>query len=143
MRFQFGQMPLKPSYPGKHVFSTESCRDENSLNMPNCVDECCVGPGERPANRLIGEGKAETFQLCKALTCTTKQQVVARAKEVIRKEGRHLLFERWKTRGHDEQTEKCTYDLIPELATRLDIKHGEVSFYPALALSGHGYFNAT
>ena len=23
----------------------------NCLSIPNCVDECCAGPGERPANR--------------------------------------------------------------------------------------------
>ena len=32
--------------------------------------------------------------------------------------------------------------LIPELATWLDRKHGQVGFYLAQALSGHGCFNA-
>ena len=32
--------------------------------------------------------------------------------------------------------------LIPELATWLNRKHGEVAFYLAHALSGHGCFNA-
>ena len=39
------------------VLGTERCGTENSLNIPNCIDECCAGPGERPANRLIVVGK--------------------------------------------------------------------------------------
>ena len=31
--------------------------DENCLSIPNCVDECCAGPGERPIKRFIGGGK--------------------------------------------------------------------------------------
>ena len=30
----------------------------NSLSIQNCIDECCVGRGERSANRFIGGGKA-------------------------------------------------------------------------------------
>ena len=36
------------------VLGTEMCGAENCLNIPNCVDECCAGPGERPTNRLFG-----------------------------------------------------------------------------------------
>ena len=39
------------------ILGTERCGDENCLSIPNCVDECCAGPGERPVNRFIGGGK--------------------------------------------------------------------------------------
>ena len=44
-------------------------------------------------------------------------------------------------RWHGEETWRWTYRLIPELATWLNRKHGEVGFYLAQALSGHGCFN--
>ena len=34
----------------KKLFSAERCGAENSLSIPNCLHECCAGPGERPAN---------------------------------------------------------------------------------------------
>ena len=40
------------------------------------------------------------------------------------------------------QNERWTYRLILELTTWLNRKHGEVGFYLAQALSGHGCFNA-
>ena len=43
----------------------------------------------------------------------TNQRVIVRAKEAIRKKGRYGIVERW----HDEQTDRWTYRLIPELAT--------------------------
>ena len=46
------------------------------------------------------------------------------------------------TRWHGDQSGRWTYHLIPELATWLDRKHGQVGFYLAQALSGHGCFNA-
>ena len=45
-------------------------------------------------------------------------------------------------RWHGKQTGRWTYRLIPEFATGLNRKHGEVGFYLAQALSGHGCFNA-
>ena len=45
-------------------------------------------------------------------------------------------------RWHGEQTGRWTCCLIPELATWLNIEHGEVAFYLAQALSGHGCFDA-
>ena len=45
-------------------------------------------------------------------------------------------------RWHGEQTGRWTYRLIPELATWLNRKYGEIGFYLAQALSGHGCFNA-
>ena len=71
----------------------------------------------------------------------TNQQVIAREKEIICKEGRRKLGEIWQSRWHGEQTERSTYHLIPELATWLDRKHGKVGFYLAQALSGHDCFN--
>ena len=44
-----------------HAIQKKLFSAENSFSIPNCVDKCCVGPGERPANRLIGEGKAENL----------------------------------------------------------------------------------
>ena len=84
-----------------------------------------------------GKQKAKS----KELTCTDLQEI-ARAKEAIRKDGRHGLVEKWQMRWHGEQTGRWTYSLIPELATWLNRKHGEVGFYLAQALSGHGCFNA-
>ena len=69
-------------------------------------------------------------------------QEIARAKEAIRKDGRRRLVEKWQTRWHGDQTGRWTHRLIPELATWLDRKHGQVGFYLAQALSGHGCFNA-
>ena len=45
-------------------------------------------------------------------------------------------------RWYGEQIGRSTYRLIPELATWMNRKHGEVGFYLAQALSGHGCFNA-
>ena len=33
----------------KKLFSAQR-GDENCLSIPNCVDECCAGSGERPVN---------------------------------------------------------------------------------------------
>ena len=45
-----------------------------------------------PPIDLLAEERQETFQLRKELTCTDLQEI-ARAKEVIRKDGRHRLVE--------------------------------------------------
>ena len=66
----------------------------------------------------------------------------ARAKEAIRKVGRRRLVEKWQTRWHGDQSGRWTHRLIPELTTWLERKHGQVGFYLAQALSGHGGFNA-
>ena len=94
-----------------------------------------------PPIDLLAEEWQETVQLRKELTCTDLQEI-ARAKEAIRKDGRHRLVEKWHIRWHGEQTGRWTYRLILELATWLNRKHGEVGFYLAQALSGHGCFNA-
>ena len=94
-----------------------------------------------PPIDLLVEERQKTFQLCKELTCTDLQEI-ARAKEAIRKAGRHRLVEKWQMRWHGEHTGRWTYRLIPELATWLNRKHGEVGFYLAHALSGHGCFKA-
>ena len=78
-----------------------------------------------PPIDLLAEERQETFQLGKELTCTDLQEI-ARAKDAIGKDGR--------------QTGRWTYRLIPKLATWLNRKHGEVGFYLAQALSGHGCF---
>ena len=44
-------------------------------------------------------------------------------------------------RKDGRQTGRRTYCLIPELATWLNRKHGEVGFYLLQALSSHGCFN--
>ena len=94
-----------------------------------------------PPIELLAEERQETFQLRNELTCADLLEI-ARAKEVIRKDGRLRLFEKWQMRWHGEQTGRWTYRLIPELATWLKRKHGVVVFYWAQALSGHGCFNA-
>ena len=91
---------------------------------------------------LLAEERKETFQLRKELTCLTNLQEIARAKEAIRKDGRRRLVDKWQTRWHGDQSGRWTHRLIPELATWLDRKHGEVGFYLAQALLGHGCFNA-
>ena len=88
---------------------------------------------------LLAEERQETFQLRKELTCADLQEI-AHAKEAIRKDGRRRLVEKWQMRWHGEQTGRWTYHLIPELATCLKRKHGEVGFYLAQALSGIGCF---
>ena len=94
-----------------------------------------------PPIDLFTEERQETFQLRKELTCTDLQKN-ARAKEAIRKDERRRLVEKWQMRWHGEHTGRWTYRLIPELATWLNREHGEVGFYLAQALSGHGCFNA-
>ena len=91
---------------------------------------------------LLAEERQETFQLRKELTCVDLQEI-ARAKEAIRKDGRRRLVEKWQTRWHGDQTGRWTHLLIPELATGLDRKHGQVGFYLAQALSGHGTCSAS
>ena len=91
---------------------------------------------------LLAEAMKETFQLRKELTCLTNLQEIARAKEATRKGGRRRLFEKWQTRWHGDQSGRWTHRLIPELTAWLDRKHGQVGFYLAQALSGHGCFNA-
>ena len=82
-----------------------------------------------PPIDLLTEERQETFQFGKELTYTDLQEI-ARAKEAIRKDGMRRLVERW------------TYHLILELAACLNREHGEVGFYLAQALPGHGCFNA-
>ena len=91
-----------------------------------------------PPIDLLAKERKETFQLRKELSCLKNLQEIARAKEAVRKDGRHRLVKKWQSRcrGH------TTHRLIPELATWLDRKHGQVGFYLAQALSGHGCFNA-
>ena len=79
-----------------------------------------------PPIDLLAEEKKETFQLRKELNCLTNLQEIARAKEAIRKDGRRRLVEKWQTRSHGDQSGRWTYRLIPELATWLDRKHGQV-----------------
>ena len=95
-----------------------------------------------PLIDLLAEERKETFQLRKKLTCLTNLQEIACAKASILKDGRRRLVERWQTRWHGDQSGRWTHRLIPELATWLDRKHGQVGFYLAQALSGHGCFNA-
>ena len=95
-----------------------------------------------PPIDFSSEERKETFQLHKELTCLTDLQEIARAKEAIGKDGRHRLVEKWQTRWHGDQSGRWTHRLIPELATWLDRKHGQVGFYLPQALSGHGCFNA-
>ena len=99
-----------------------------------------------PPIDLLAEERKETFQLRKDLTCLTNLQEIARAKEVIGKDKRRRLVEKWQTkwhtRWHGDQSGRWTHRLIPELTTWLGRKHGEVGFYLAQALSGHGCFNA-
>ena len=89
---------------------------------------------------LLAEDRKETFQLRKELTCLTNLQEIARAKEAIHKDGRRRLVEKWQTRWHGDQSGRWTHRLIPELTTWLDRKHGQVGFYLAQVLSGHGCF---
>ena len=94
-----------------------------------------------PPIDLLAEERQETFQLRKELTCAVLQDISS-AREAIRKNGRRRLVEKWQMRWHGEQTGRWTYRLIPELATWLNREDGEISFYLAQALSGHGCFNA-
>ena len=95
-----------------------------------------------PPIDLLAEEREETSQLRKELTCLNNLQEIARAKKAIRKDGRRRLVEKWQTRWHGDQSGRWIHSLIPELATWLDRKHGQVSLYLAQALSCHGCFNA-
>ena len=95
-----------------------------------------------PPIDLLAEERKETSQLHKELTCLTNRQEIARAKEAIRKDGRRRLVEKWQAKCHGNQSGRWTHRLIPEFTTWLDRNHGQVGFYLAQALSGHGCFNA-
>ena len=77
---------------------------------------------------LLAMERQEIFQLRKELTCMLNQQVIARSKEAIPKEGRYKLVKIRQTRWHGEHTGRWIYRLIPELATWLDREHGEIGF---------------
>ena len=53
-----GKCPAKRCYPEGTVLSAEICHAENSFSIQNCLDEYCVGPGERSDTIVIGVGKA-------------------------------------------------------------------------------------
>ena len=95
-----------------------------------------------PPIDLLAAERKETFQLRKELTCLTNLQEIARAKEAICKYGRRILIEKWQARWHGDQSERWTQGLMPELTTWLDREHGQVGFYLAQVLLGHGCFNA-
>ena len=57
-----------------------------------------------PPIDLLAEERKETFELRKELTCLTNLQEIARAKEAIRKDGRHRLVEKWQMRWHGDQS---------------------------------------
>ena len=50
-------------YLKKTVCSTETYIAENHLNILNCFGKCCAGSDERAANRLAGEGNAESGRM--------------------------------------------------------------------------------
>ena len=50
-----------------------------------------------PPIDLLAKDRQETFQIRKELTCVTNQQVIDRAKEAIRREGRRKLVEIWQS----------------------------------------------
>ena len=95
-----------------------------------------------PQIDTLAEERKETFQLRKELTCFSNLQEIPSAKEAIRKDERRRLVEKWQARWHGYQCGRWTHRLIPELATWLDRKHGQVGFYLAQTISGHGCFNA-
>ena len=89
-----------------------------------------------PPIDLLAEERKETFQFREELSCLKNLQKIARAKEAIHKDERHRPAEKWQTRWHGNQSGRWTHRLIPELATWLDIQHGQGGFYLAQALSG-------
>ena len=119
---------------GKRALSTWVCR---SVSTSAVLVLASVPPID-----LLAEERKETFQLREELICLTNLQEIARAKEAICKDGRRRLVEKWQTRWHGDQSGRWIPYLIPELATWLDRKHGQVGFYLAQALLGHGCFNA-
>ena len=94
-----------------------------------------------PAFQLIGEEKAGDL-LAPTGTHLYGQPTGNRSREGSHTQGRRKLVEIWHSRWHGEQTRSWTYRLIPQLATWLDRKPGEVGFYLEQALSDHGCFNA-
>ena len=85
-------------------------------------------------------GLSQHTELCRRVLCWSWR--ASHQWIYFRKDGRRILVEKWQTRWHDDQSGRWTNRLIPELATWLDRKHGQVRFYLAQVLSGHGCFNA-
>ena len=80
--------PLQPCYPEEAVLGTERCGAENSLSIPNCVDEYCAGSGERPPIDLLAKKRKKIFQFCKEFTCLTKlRNSLAQRRQSERMEG--------------------------------------------------------
>ena len=92
------------------------------------------------ANRFIGGGKAGDFPALQG--AYLYRPAGNRSREGHPQGWKAQTRREWQTRWHGEQTGRWTYRVIPELATWLNRKHGEVGFYLAQALSGHGCFNA-
>ena len=93
-------------------------------------------------NNHVIQKKLFSAERGKELTCLTNLQEIARAKETTRKDGRCRLVKKCQTRWHCDQSGRWTHRLIPELATWLDRKHGQVDFYLPQAVSSHVCFNA-
>ena len=69
------QVPFTAMLSKKAVLGTERSGAENSLSIPNCVDECCVCPGKRSVNRLIVEGKTGDLSAPQGAHLCDKQTV--------------------------------------------------------------------
>ena len=72
----------------------------SGLSIPNCVDECCAGPGERPAMRFIGGGKAGDLS-------ASQGAYLRRLARNRSREGGHL--QGWKAQTRREMANKMAW----------------------------------
>ena len=99
-------------WPLKRPRHTERCGAKNSISTPNCVDECCAGPGEEQSIDLLVKNRQETFQFYKEITCTTNKQVIAPTKEVRMEDtnsSEHDCFNAYLKRFMGKKDESCRY----------------------------------
>ena len=145
---QLNTAPVWTSAPNKHaiqekLFSAQRGEVLRIVSAYRTVSTSAVLVLESvPPIDLLAEERKETFRHRKELTCLTNLQEIARVQEAIRKDETRRLVEKWQMRWHCDQSGRWTHRLIPEIATWLDRKHGQVGFYLAQAFSDHGCFNA-
>ena len=101
--------------------------------------------GPREAKRRLVASVVNLKLLCAALVWTSALNNHAIQKKLFSAQRGVVvsIFSAYRTVSTSVVLVLVPHRLIPELATRLDRKHGQVGFYLKQALSGYGCFNAS
>lgn len=102
------------------------------------VSECAVGVLARmPPIDLLALEREEVYKTLKG-----GFQEHLDPMEIVKKNARKLMVQRWQKRWDEGTTGRWTYKLIPQLTIWLEREHGQVNFYLTQVLSGHGCFKS-